>query len=534
MESGSDYWTVFWQRRASRRGFLRAAGGLGAAGLLAACAPSQQTTPAGGAAPAPGTTEGVPQVLKHGIANPPVTLDPNGTALSSSYFYALYDALTRVDHAAKIHPGLAESWRPVSETVWEFKLRTTKWSDGSPFTADDVKWTYEYVLDPGNKSAIASRISNVESVSAVDPQTVRIATKGPDPLMPARAFFIPILPKAYIGRVGIQEFSLKPIGTGAFKIQEYRQGSRAVLVPNDQSWRKPKLQEVWLLELPEASTRLAALRTGEVDAADFISRQDAQRMQSDPAFNVVIGEGAGSYNFDVEFFTPPYNDKRVRIALNHAIDKEAILKNLLLGFGRVMDGQLIPRNVFGYNPNLKPFEYDPRKARELLAAAGLPNGFDTAIEFSTTTAEARLIAEAMFQYLGDIGVRAELRPVEVGVWRQHIYEGGRSPIFWNPWSAQAPLDAEFIYSWYGADSFNNKPYWKNDAFEAAYSRSRRELDPQRRLTYLQEAAAAMREDPPCIFMIQGVSLWVTAKKVQNFIGTASGYIWYDDIQIVRA
>ncbi|MFN8534288.1 MAG: ABC transporter substrate-binding protein [Dehalococcoidia bacterium] len=534
MESGSNYWESWWRRRASRRGFLRAAGGIGAASVLAACTPAQQAPSAAPGQPSTGTTEGVPQVLKHAIANPPVTLDPNGTALSSSYFYALYDALTRVDHNAKIHPGLAESWRPVDDSTWEFKLRPTKWSDGSPFTADDVKWTYEYVLDTANKSAIASRISNVASLTAVDPTTIRIATKGPDPLMPARAFFIPILPKAYISRVGIQEFSLKPIGTGAFTIKEYRQGTRAVFVPNPQSWRKPKLTELWLLEIPEATTRLAALRTNEVDAADLISRQDAQRLQNDPAFNVVTGNSAGSYNFDVEYFNPPYSDKRVRLALNHAIDKESIVKNLLLGYGRVMDGQLLPQNVFGYNPNLKPLEYDPKKAKELLAAAGYTNGFETAIEFSTSTADARLIAEAMFQYLADVGVKAELKPVEVGVWRQHIYEGGRSPIFWNPWSAQAPLDAEFIYSWYGADSFNNKPYWKNDAFEAAYSKSRRELDPTKRLALLQQAAAAMREDPPVLFMMQGSSIWTTAKRVQNFIGTASGYIWYDDIQIVKA
>ncbi|MCL6649367.1 MAG: ABC transporter substrate-binding protein [Chloroflexi bacterium] len=520
----------------SRREFLALGGSLGAARFLAACLPAQERPPtetSAPAAPVQGTTDGVPQVLRHGIANPPVTLDPNGTALSSSYFYAIYDALTRVDHAATVHPGLAASWQPIRDDTWEFRLRRTRWSDGSPFSAEDVKWTYEYILDPANKSAIASRIANVAGVTVVDPQTVHITTKGPDPLMPKRAFFVPILPQAYIRRVGIQQFSLNPIGTGAFKVQEYRQGSRAVLVPNEYSWRTPFLKELQLYEVPDGTARLAALRAGELDAVDFVSRQDAVRLQNDPNFSVVIADGAGSYNFDLEFFQPPYNDKRVRIAFNHAIDKAAILKNLLLGFGRVMDGQLIPHHVFGYNPNLKPFEYDPKKARELLNAAGVPVGFETAIEFTTTTPETRLIAEAMFQYLADIGVKAELRPVEVGVWRQHIYEGGRSPIFYNPWSAQAPLDAEFILNWYAADSFNNKPYWVNPAFEEAYSRSRRELDPQKRLAYLQQAVAAMREDPPCIFMIQTVSIWATARKVQNFIGTASGYIWYDDIRIVR-
>ena len=134
MDRDSNYWDRWQRRRTSRRTLLRAAGGFSAAGLLAACAPTQ--APSASNAPAPagpsqGSTEGVPQVFKHAIGNPPVTMDPNGTALSSSYFYAIYDAMTRVDEKANVLPGLAESWKPVDDTTWEFKIRTAKWSDGS-------------------------------------------------------------------------------------------------------------------------------------------------------------------------------------------------------------------------------------------------------------------------------------------------------------------------------------------------------------------------------------------------------------------
>jgi peptide/nickel transport system substrate-binding protein len=394
---------------------------LGAAGLLAACAPTQTASnaPAPGA-PSQGTTEDVPQILKHAISAPPVTLDPNGTALSSSYFYAIYDAMTRVDEKANILPGLAESWKPIDDTTWEFKIRAAKWSDGSDLSAEDVKFTYDYVLDPANKSAIASRIANVDGVTVVDPRTVRVTTKGPDPLMAKRAFFVPILPKAYIGRVGMQAFSINPIGTGAFKIKEYKQGTHAILVPSETSWRKPKLKELWLMEVPDPTARLAGLRTGTVDAIDFMDRENAERMKSEPNLSVVLVDGAGSYNFDLEYFNAPYNDPRVRQAMNYAIDKAGILKSLLRGFGQVMDGQLIPKNVFGYNPNLKPYEYDPRKARELLAAAGYTNGFTTAIEFGMGGVEGPLIAQAMQQHFADVGIKAELKPVETAVWRDHI------------------------------------------------------------------------------------------------------------------
>lgn len=536
MSNDSNYWDSWWRARTSRRNILRAAGGLSAAGFLAACAPASTTAPTGAsqapAAPSQGTTEGVAQVYRHAASMPPVTLDPNGTASSAHIFYAIYDALTRVDEQANVLPGLAESWKATDATTWEFKIRAgAKWSDGSPATADDVKFTYDYVLDTANKSAIASRIANVTGVTVVDPQTVRISTKGSDPLMAKRAYFIPILPKAYIAKVGWQQFSLNPIGTGGFKIKEYKQGTRAVLVPSETSWRKPKLTELQILEIPDATARLAGLRTGDLDAIDGLDRENADRMKGEPSLAVIVADGVASYNFDLEFFAKPYDDKRVRIAMNHAIDKNAILKGLLLGFGKVMDGQLVPSNVFGYNPNLKPYEYDPKKAKDLLAAAGLSNGFETAIEFTTTSSEPKLIAQAMAQNLQDVGIKSELRAVEIAVWRDHIYNGGRPPLFYNPWSAAAPQDADFILNWYGASSFNGKPYWKNDAFEAAYSKSQSELDPQKRLGFLQAASAAMHDDPPVIFGVQTTSLWGINKKVKNFVGATA--VWFDDIQIVK-
>lgn len=532
MSEDSNYWI---DRRPSRRWVLRTAGGIGAAGLLAACAPSQapasSTTGAGTQGTAP--TESVPQILRYGNANPPVTLDPNGSSVTSSYFYAIYDALTYIDSEAKVQPGLAESWKPVGENVWEFKLRKTKWSDGSDATADDVKWTYDYIINPANKSARASRLANVKEVKVVDPLTVQIVTDGPDPIMPKRAFFILILPKTYIEKIGVSEFGLKPIGTGGFKIKEYKQGERVVFVPNELSWRKPKLSELWLYEMPEAATRVAALRSGAVDAIDGVDRESAEQLKSDPALSVVVADGAGSYSCDIEYFKEPYTDVRIRQAINYAIDQEAILKNLLKGYGKVMDGQFVPRNVFGYNPNLKPYGYDPKKAKELITAAGFPNGFNTTIEFNTTSPEPKAMALAMFQYFADIGIKAELKPVEIAVWRQHLYEGGRAPIFYNPWAAQAPMDAEFILLWYSEKAYNGIPVYKNPAFEGPYSKSQQELDPAKRLTYLQQASAAMRDDPPGIFTIQTTSIWGLNKKVKSFVGTASGQILFDPIEIVK-
>jgi peptide/nickel transport system substrate-binding protein len=535
VDQDSRYWDNWWRRRASRRNILRGAGGLGAAAFLAACQPSApppSSSNTGSSAPNQPAPD-VPQVLKHGVSAPPVTWDPNGTALSSTYFYAVYDALTRVDEKANLLPGLAESWKSVDDTTWEFKVRQTKWSDGTPATADDVKFTYDYVLDPANKSAIASRIANVAKVTVVDPQTVRISTNGSDALMPKRAFFIPILPKAYISKVGMSQFSQQPIGTGAFKVKEYKSGTQAVLVPSENSWRKTKLTELWLMEIPDTTARVAGLRTGDLQAIDGVDRASAPTIQGDQNLDIIIVESGGSYNYDLEFFAKPYDDKRVRLAMNYAIDKASIMKNLLGGYGAVMDGQIVTKNTFGYNPNLKALDYDPKKAKDMLAAAGLSSGLDTIIEFTTNAPEPKLISQAMQQNFADIGIKTELHPVETAVWRDHIYNGGRPPVFFNPWSSQAPLDAEFVLNWYGEDSFNKKPYWKNQAFFDAYKKSQQETDVQKRLGYLQAASAAMLDDPPVIYMIQSVTLFGVAKRVKNIAPTPGSYVWYDDIVMTK-
>jgi ABC-type transport system substrate-binding protein len=127
----------------------------------------------------------------------------------------------------------------------------------------------------------------------------------------------------------------------------------------------------------------------------------------------------------------------------------------------------------------------------------------------------------------------DLKPVETAVWRDHIYNGGRPGIFFNPWAAQAPMDADFILNWYGEGSFNNKPYWKNQTFFDAYRKSQQELDPQKRLGYLQAASAAMREDPPVIFAVAAQTISVIPRRVQGYAPNPSGYVWYDDITITK-
>jgi peptide/nickel transport system substrate-binding protein len=377
------------------------------------------------------------------------------------------------------------------------------------------------------------RIDTVSDVRAVDASTVRITTKGPDPLLPQKSFVVPILPKALIERIGLQEFVNKPVGTGALKVQDYRRSQQMVLVRHPESWRTTRIEEITVFDLPDTGARVAALRSGEVDVIDFLSRENMATIKADPNLLLVAEDHPSAQSFDLEYGTPPYNDKRVRQALNYAVDKEAILKNLLGGAGNIMDGQLLPKNVNGYNPNLKPFEYDPKKAKELLAAAGYPNGFQTAVEFTTTTSDVRLMAEAIFQYFRDIGVTAELRPVETAVWRTHLYDGasGRAPLFYVPWGGTPAPDAEWILSPYAENSKSNSGY-KNPAFFEAFTRSRTELDPAKRMSALQAAAAAMRDDPVALFLVQLVFIWASNKKVKGLNFNAGSYFWFDTAEIV--
>lgn len=522
--------------RMTRRDLLRmAAGGAGAL-TFAPLLSSREVWAA--AAPTGRLTVGMGSIAP--------TLDPHRlvAAPATIPYYAMFDPLVTVRvtdptkvlpalATGKVLPALATSWRNLNETTWEFKIRSgVRFHSGDVLTAKDVKFTIERALNPDNRLPIRTRVASIKSVETPDAMTVVIVTAEPDAILPKRLSTLFIIPADYVTRVGAEGFDARPAGTGAFQFKAFERGTSITLAAAPNSWRgAPKLSEVVLRSMPEPAVRVAAVRTGEVDLIDGVPPDQAGELER--AGLIVASALRGAifmYEFGNLLEGSPVRDRRVRQAANYAVDKEALVKELMKGYARPAQAQLVGADAFGFASNVPAYPYDPTRARQLLAEAGYPNGFDTVL--STTQGanpNDKEITEAVAGYLQRVGIRARIEVLQFAVFAQKFYDekGGRGPMFaWAPAYYQV-MDADFALNWF--DSSRPEKRYDNPQFDRLYRASRTEMKAQGRLHLLQQAAAVLRDDPPALFVLQPANIYAVNKRVRGFDARPDVIITFDTI-----
>jgi len=400
--------------------------------------------------------------------------------------YAIHDAMVRPLPGFKMGNSLAESWRESADGLtYEFKLRRgLRFHNGDPVTTEDVKFSYERYRGAGAKELQA----RVRQVDIVDPLTVRFVLKEPWPDFmtfygtTATAAGI-VVPKKYLTQVGDEGFRRHPIGAGPYKYVSHTPGVEVVLDAYAGYWRHaPHVNRLVMKSVPEGTTRAALLRTGEADIAVALDGQDAENVKRDPRLQIVPSRHA-SINW-LEFadqWDPksPWSDRRLRLAVNHALNRQAINEAACLGFCPPA-GVIIPR-VMDYALQVEPLAYDPQKARQLLAQAGYPNGLDAGDlvpipPFFT-------MGEAVVNYLNAVGIRVKMRPLERAAFYSAWREKKLRPLFitgvGNSGNAASRVQ-EFIFS-KGSYAYGGYPDI-DDLFEL----QARERDPRKREALLHK------------------------------------------------
>ena len=346
----------------------------------------------------------------------PLTLNPAhkapAAAVSDYVQIHIYDAL--VDYTGPdltLKPMLAVRWENPNPTTWRFHLRRgVKFHNGDPLTAEDVKFTVDTQL--ANKaSSINTYLGPTEGARVIDPYTIEITTKTPFPALLYNVTRLHILPRAY-EKIGMDAFAAKPIGSGPYRFVEWQRGQRIVLEANPDYWGgqvTPK--RLMFRPITDPSTRAAELRAGGVDIVTSPPiPQVAELNRGDTTVLTVPGARVIAYPMNI--LQKPLSDVRVRRALNYAVDRESIVKSLLQGMGRAT-GQPFSSGWLGYDPEIRPYPYDPGQAKRLLAEAGYPSGFEITWNISVGAFLAdKEIAEAAAAMLGQVGVRARLVPTE--------------------------------------------------------------------------------------------------------------------------
>lgn len=339
----------------------------------------------------------------------------------------LYDGLTRWDlsqgkTAPKILPGLATSWSVAKDGVtWTFHLRKgVTFTDGTPWNADAAIFNIDRYVDkssPQYDSALNAigglAISGIKSAKKVNDMTIDIVTNGPWAYLDEDLATMPFGSPTAIKTEG-KDFANHPVGTGPFMFQSETRGQQLVLVKNPHYWRgAPKLDRLILRPIPDATARLAALESGEVNWIEVPSPDDITSLKSQ-GFQVLTNSYPHNWPWLFNMKSGPWKNPLVREAANYAIDRDSMSKDILQGTGEPAYQYLGPADP-GYVAADNKYSYDPAKAKQLLAQAGYPNGFTTTLSYPTSGSGNMIpgpMNEALQQNLAAVGIKVKLEPIE--------------------------------------------------------------------------------------------------------------------------
>jgi peptide/nickel transport system substrate-binding protein len=367
--------------------------------------------------PAPAAPSGQAVMAWH-VTIAPSWFDPSTAPPQITPFgilYAIHDALVRPYPGHKMGPSLAESWKESPDgKTYEFKLRPgLKFHNGDPVTTDDVKFSFERYKGAGAK-ILQERVQQVE---VVDPFVVRFHLKEPWPDFmtffgtTATAAGI-VVPRKYLTQVGDDAFKKHPIGAGPYKFVSHKPGVEVVLEAYPGYWRRvPNVKTVVMKSVPEATTRAVMLKSGEIDIAAVLDGPDAEGIKRDGRFQIVSSKHASIFwiEFAEQWDTKsPWHDKRLRLAVNHALNREQINQAACLGFCPPA-GVIVPR-VMDFALQVEPPAYDLRKAKQLLVEAGYPNGLEAG-DFVGIPGFPT-VAESVVNDLTAAGIRVKMRATE--------------------------------------------------------------------------------------------------------------------------
>jgi peptide/nickel transport system substrate-binding protein len=369
---------------------------------IAACSADDTTSQ-----PAGGCGSGTETTVNLLYPTQPVTLDGNYDTITAFAQISrnLYDGLFRLDNDMKVQPSLATGYTQPNNKTYLLTLRDgVLFHDGSKFTSRDVVSTFKRISsDDKLKSKQRSYVSNVQSVTAAGENKVQITLKQPDAsFLKALASIIYITPAEAVQKAGDSAFGRKPVGSGPFELDSWREGDSVVLKANCNYWGdKPVPSRVEYRFISEPATQISSLQSGEIDLATGVTPDLAAALKNSSEVSVKSIAGNQTSWLTLNTLTGPFSDVRVRQALNYAIDKETITKQLLGGYAKPV-GQPYAASVFGQSSGVAPYPYDPGRAKELLSEAGYGSGLH--VELINDVEANNPVWQSIASYLKNVGI----------------------------------------------------------------------------------------------------------------------------------
>ena len=467
-------------------------------------------------------------------------MDPAFITNSNDYTIAanIYSGLLRFNlKTMEPEPDLAKSWEISPDGLaYTFQLRdNVQWHKGyGKFTARDVKYSVERIMDPKTKSRYRTDFTNVKGVEVVGDYTVKIHMKTPDMSFVRKVFYY--RPGYIVNQKAIETLGSKynsgPIGTGPFIFDRWEPGSKVVLVANkDYFLGPPKLKKITFLVINEEAVTQMALETGDLDIAVFSSVENLESLRKSSGVSsgkVVLQEETSlriSY-LTINNCRKPFDDVRVRQAIHHAINKDALIAAAYGGLARKAANFLNP-GYFAYKPDVKVYEYNPERAKKLLAEAGFPNGFETSLLYYSGE-PWKVYGPIIQDQLRQVGIRMKLTMLDRATVEQLRRKGNFDFLYGN---ISRPPDPDIMFSTYFHSS--NAPYpnmscYKNKEVDGLIVQGNGERDTEKRRSIYHRIQDIIAEETPLVPINYGLDIVARKSYVKGYtFNPLADYVLYD-------
>ena len=433
---------------------------------------------------------------------------------------SIYDGLTQIDSDGRLQPALATHWENDGNRTWAFKIRAgVSFQNGKPVTAEGIAANINDLIRPENAGyPIATEMAGIEAATAIDAQTVAIVTREPDPLLGKRMSLMRIVDFDRWTEIGPDAYGRDPIGTGPYKLESWNQGGAIAFSGFKQSWRPPQgFSDLRIFTLKDSIARTQALLADQIDLALGLTPEDAPLIELEGKNskvhygNQVMAIGLPNALKD----DSPLNNRRVRQAINYAVNRRAIVDFILGGMFPLATQGATPKNI-GYNPDIEPYTFDPDRAKALLAEAGYEDGFDIIIEVLVGMGPSdSLIYQQAAQDLSNVGIRVDLRTTTYPERTRKYFSGDWGnvdgfSILWNnaPYNDTGRALKDF-------SCLKSNPFFCDTATAEKIERANTEMQPDRREALLQEIMADMHDLVPTINLIEYGSVLGYSASITN-------------------
>lgn len=444
-----------------------------------------------------------------GLTEGIISLDPanHRNRTSETVIRNIFDGLVTRGPDMKIVPQIAESWEWLDDTTCEFKIRKgITFHNGEALTAEDVEFTFNRIIKEGGMDGESSPrkglLGPLESVKIVDEYTVVFKLSKPWTVLLKMLPHQQIVPKDYLEEVGTEGFRKHPIGAGPFKFVEGKLNERIVLERFDDYYGgSPDLPPVGVAPLktvvfdilPEGSTRVAALLSGECDIIQNVSAVDAPLIEKNSNSVVKYARGTRAYSLEMNLTMPPFDNLNVRKAMNYAFDRDLLIEIIYGGEGNVFAGPLFPYEEM-FDTSLKPYGYNPELAKVLLKEAGYPDGFSIVLDTETDLKETGEIIAGM---LSEVGIKVTVRLWEWGVLKPLLLKGERNLLF-NYWGSSILDPVGYVDAKFLTDGRGNYSKYSNAEVDKLIAEGAISVDLAERKEIYKKMQRIIYEDVPYI------------------------------------